>query len=82
MDVNILAKVQSYCSYQERCQQEVRDKLYQWKLSDEKAELIIKQLIEDDFINDERFAINFARGKFRIKKWGRIKIKSELTDSV
>jgi len=73
-----LVKLQSWCAYQERCQQEARDKLYELGLWPEAVENIISKLIEDNFINEERFAMQFARGKFNIKKWGRIKIKIEL----
>lgn len=73
-----LSKAQSYCAYQERCHKEVRDKLFQWELLPETAEGILAQLIKDNYLNEERFALTFAGGKFRIKKWGRIKIKLEL----
>lgn len=73
-----LIKAQKYCAYQERCQQEVRDKLYEWGLWEDAVEEIISELINENFINEERFAVAFARGKFRIKKWGRTKIKLEL----
>lgn len=73
-----LQKMQSWCAYQERSQQEARDKLYQFGLWTDAVENIISKLIEDNFLNEERFAIQFARGKFNIKKWGRIKIKIEL----
>ncbi|MCD6066058.1 MAG: RecX family transcriptional regulator [Bacteroidetes bacterium] len=71
-------KAESYCAYQERCQQEVRDKLYEWGLWPEAIENIIADLITNNFINEERFAKAYAGGKFRIKKWGRIKIKIAL----
>ncbi len=71
-------KAQHYCAYQERSQQEVRNKLYDWGLHNADVENIIVDLIEQNFINEERFAMLFAGGKFRIKKWGRIKIKNEL----
>ena len=71
-------KAASYCAYQERCQQEVRDKLYSWGLWPDAVENIIAQLITEKFLNEERFAKAFAGGKFRIKKWGRVKIKMEL----
>jgi regulatory protein len=71
-------KAGEYCAYQERCQQEVRDKVYSWGLHRDDVEPIIAQLINDGFINEERFARAFAGGKFRIKKWGRVKIKNEL----
>ena len=73
-----LLKARAYCAYQERCQQEVRDKLYEWEQRKTVAESIIVQLITENFINEERYAIVFAGGKFRIKKWGRIKIKLAL----
>lgn len=73
-----LVKMQSWCAYQERAQQEARDKLYELGLWPEAVENIIAKLIEDNFLNEERFAMAFAHGKFSIKKWGRIKIKMEL----
>ncbi len=69
---------QRYCTYQERCQQEVRDKLYDWGLFPDAVENAIAQLITENFLNEERFAKAYAGGKFRIKKWGRVKIKLEL----
>lgn len=71
-------KAQNSCAYQERCQQEMRDKLYEWGLYSNDVENIIANLISDNFLNEERFAKAFAGGKFRIKKWGRVKIKIEL----
>ena len=71
-------KARFYCAYQERCQQEVRDKLYEWGLWTEAVENIISKLITENFLNEERFAKAYAGGKFRIKKWGRVKIKVEL----
>lgn len=73
-----LAKAEMTCAYQERCQQEIRDKLYEWGLHSNDVENIIATLISTNFLNEERFAKAFAGGKFRIKKWGRIKIKIEL----
>lgn len=71
-------KAESYCAYQERAQQEVRNKLYEWGLHFEDVEQIISQLIADNFLNEERFAVSFAQGRFRIKGWGKIKIKHQL----
>ncbi len=71
-------KIEQYCAYQERSQQEVRDKLYDMGLHKEDVENIISELIDNNFLNEERFATTFARGKFRIKHWGRIKIKQHL----
>lgn len=73
-----LLKAASYCAYQERAQQQVRDKLYEWELHQEDVEEIISQLISDNFLNEERFAIAYTLGKLRIKSWGRIKIKQSL----
>ena len=71
-------RAQLSCAYQERCQQEMRDKLYEWGLYSNDVENIIANLITDNYLNEERFAKAFAGGKFRIKKWGRIKIRIEL----
>lgn len=71
-------KAESYCAYQERAQQEVRDKLYEWGLHQEDVENIISELISENFLNEERFAKAYALGKFRIKGWGKIKIKQHL----
>ncbi|MFM6954405.1 MAG: regulatory protein RecX [Sphingobacteriaceae bacterium] len=72
------AKAQAYCAYQERSQQEVRDKLYDWGLHSTQVEQLISTLIQDNFLNEERFALVFAQGKLRIKGWGRVKIKQAL----
>lgn|SRR5690606_15623465 len=71
-------KMESFCAYQERAQQEVRDKLYTWGLHSEDVENIIAELITENFLNEERFAKAFVRGKFRIKKWGKVKIIQHL----
>ena len=67
-----LEKIKKYCAYQERCQSEVRQKLYDFELHNNDIENILCSLIEQNFINEERFAKNFVRGKFRQKKWGQI----------
>lgn len=71
-------KIASFCAYQERTQQEVRLKLYEYGIKTDEVEVIIVKLIEDNFLNEERFAKAFAGGKFRVKKWGRNKIIREL----
>lgn len=71
-------KAEAYCAYQERAQQEVRDKLYDYGLHMEDVEQIISELIVDNFLNEERFANAYALGKFRIKGWGKLKIKQGL----
>jgi len=73
-----LKKAEYYCAYQERCQQDARNKLYQLGMHYQEVEEIIAMLIEDNFINEERFAKAFASGKFHILKWGKVKIKNEL----
>ena len=73
-----LRKLQKYCAYQDRCHQEVRSKLLDLKIYGDDLEDIIVQLIEENFLNEERFARSYARGKFRIKKWGRTRIRQEL----
>lgn len=73
-----LKKAAAWCAVQERCQQEVRGKLYSWNVFDMDAEQVIAELVSSGFVNEERFAKAYAGGKFRIKKWGRIKIKTEL----
>ncbi len=72
------AKLMHYCAYQDRCHQEVRSKLIDLGIYGDDLEDIITNLIIDNFLNEERFAQSFARGKFRIKKWGRNKILQEL----
>lgn len=71
-------KAESYCAYQERAQQEVRDKLYEWGLHHDDVEQILSDLISENFLNEERFAKAYVLGKFRMKGWGKIKIKQHL----
>ncbi len=73
-----LPKIKQFCAYQERCHSEVKEKLYNYGLGKNDVEEIISKLIEDNYLNEERFAIHFAGGKFRIKQWGKIKIRYEL----
>lgn len=72
------AKIRRYCAYQERSHQEVRDKLYSYGLHRGDVEDIIVELISEGYLNEERFARTFAGGKFRMKRWGRIKITHAL----
>lgn len=71
-------KITRWCAYQERSQQEVRDKLYDYGLHKTQVELIISNCVTEGFLNEERFAIAFAGGKFRILGWGKVKIKIAL----
>lgn len=73
-----LVKAEHFCAYQERSQKEVRSKLLDWGIRGDELEEIIVDLILNNFLNEERFALNYVSGKFKIKKWGRIKIKQGL----
>lgn len=71
-------KLKHYCGYQDRCHREVKTKAYLLGLRKSDVEELVSKLIEEDYLNEERFAKLYAGGKFRMKHWGRIKIKSEL----
>ncbi|WP_299102509.1 regulatory protein RecX [uncultured Winogradskyella sp.] len=71
-------KLESYCAYQERCHKEVRQKLRDMRMIPEAIDVILVHLIEHNFLNEERFAQAFVRGKFRIKKWGKNRLVREL----
>lgn len=73
-----LPKAKSYCAYQERSHSEVKDKLFGFGLNTNEVDEIISKLIEENYLNEERFALAFAGGHFRTKQWGRVKIKYEL----
>lgn len=74
----IKRKIEQYCVYQDRCHKEVTQKMREYKLIPEAQEIILLSLLQDNFLNEERFAKSFARGKFRIKKWGKERIIREL----
>lgn len=71
-------KLEQYCVYQDRCHQEVENKLKEFRLIPIAKEEILLHLMQHDFLNEERFAKSFARGKFRIKKYGKLRIVREL----
>src|SRR6187402_1804275 len=73
-----LQKLEHFCAYQERCHDEVIAKLQSLKMTSEEIDFIVVKLIEDNFLNETRFACSFARGKHRIKHWGKIRITNEL----
>lgn len=73
-----LQKLKHFCGYQERSHYETQQKLYSLGLYKKDVEILLSQLIEENYLNEERYAIAFASGRFRIKQWGRIKIKYEL----
>jgi regulatory protein len=73
-----LAAIKNYCAYQERCHSEVRSKLISLACYGEDLEEAIGILIEENYLNEERFATTYAGSKFRLQSWGKIKIKQQL----
>jgi regulatory protein len=73
-----IQRIKQFCAYQERAQQEVRDKLYELGMTTDEVEEIIANLIGENFLNEARFALQFAGGHFRIKGWGKNKINHAL----
>ena len=73
-----LQKIKYFCSYQERCHSEVKQKLYDYGLYQKEVDDIVAKMVEENYLNEERFAIQYAGGKFRLKHWGRNKIKYSL----
>ncbi len=73
-----LARIYRYCAYQERSHKEVKNKLYGYGLYSSEVDELLSRLITEGFLNEERFAKAFAGGKFRMKKWGRLKIQNKL----
>ncbi len=71
-------KIRQFCAYQERCHREVKEKLAEWGVPAPDREAITASLIEEDYLNEERFASVYAGGKFRMKQWGKMKIRHEL----
>ena len=71
-------KIEHYCAYQERCHKEVNQKLRDIGVQRNTKDIILTKLIETDYLNETRFAKSFVRGKFRIKKWGKIRLIKEL----
>jgi len=67
-------KLKHFCGYQDRCHQEVKEKLYSLKLGKATVEMLLSRLIEEDYLNEERFAKAFVGGHFRQKQWGKVKI--------
>lgn len=78
MNREVLVKAANFCAYQERTQQEVRKRLAELEVEGNEAEEMIVWLIENNYLNEERFARIFAGSKFRQKRWGRLKIRQEL----
>lgn len=76
----VLEKLKYYCAYQERAHSEVNQKLWDFQLDEDERSNIIAQLISENYLNEERFAIAFSEGKFRMRKWGKLKIKIKLKE--
>lgn len=74
----IKRKLEQYCVYQDRCHKEVEQKMWDYNLIPEAKELILLSLLQNNFLNEERFSKSYARGKFRIKSWGKQRIVREL----
>lgn len=74
----VFEKLKHYCAYQQRCNSEVKNKLKEFNVSETVKTEVIKELLERGLLNEEEFAIAFARGKLKIKKWGKMKIKNAL----
>ena len=76
-----IQKIRQYCAYQERNHREVKEKLYSFGLYKADVDEILTQMIDENYLNEERYAIAFAGGKFRIKNWGKVKIRYALKQS-
>ena len=74
----ILERMRRFCASQDRCHSEIRSKLIKLEVYGDDLEEMISQLVSEDFLNEERYARSFARGKFRMNKWGRFKIRMHL----
>jgi regulatory protein len=74
----IIEKAKRYCAFQERCVFDVKKKLYEWKVNPQESERVIHKLLQENFVNETRFARVFVGGKSRIKKWGKMKITAQL----
>lgn len=73
-----LEKMRHYCAYQERCHKEVKNKLYSMQMIPEAIAQIVGTLVTENYLNESRFALQFAQGKFSIKHWGKLRITREL----
>ena len=78
MESSVKKKIEHYCAYQERCHKEVVSKLRELQMIPQAIDVILVHLLDHNFLNETRFAETFARGKFRVKKWGKRRIENEL----
>lgn len=76
-----LQKIRHFCAYQERCHREVKDKLFEFGMKSDQADAMISKLIEEKYLDEERYAVAYAGGKFRMKQWGKVKIRYELKNN-
>ena len=76
----VLQKLRFYCRYQQRCQSEVKEKLFELGVNKRDHDELITELVKENCLNDERFAVAFARGRFKLKQWGRKKIQKGLRE--
>ena len=73
-----IERLRNYCALQDKCQWDVIQKMQEWGLLEDSQNHILELLIEEKYVDEERYSRSFCRGKFRIKKWGKIKISNEL----
>lgn len=78
IDPKILEKLFRYCAYRDRCTSEVVEKLNRLQVPKSAHEIYLEELVDHDFLDDERYVESFVRGKLRFKRWGRIKIRAKL----
>ena len=76
----VLQKLRFYCRYQQRCQSEIKEKLFELGVNKKDNDEIIGELVNENCVNDERFAMAFASGRFKLKQWGRKKIQKSLKE--
>ena len=76
----VLQKLRFYCRYQQRCQSEIKEKLFELGVNKKDHDEIMSELIKENSVNDERFALAFASGRFKLKQWGRKKIQQGLKE--
>ena len=78
-DITIaIERLKNYCALQDRCQWDVTQKMKEWGLLEMTQKHILEILIQEKYVDEERFTQSFCRGKFLIKKWGKVKITNEL----
>ena len=76
----VLQKLRFYCRYQQRCQSEIKEKLFELGVNKKDHDELITELVKENCLNDERFAVAFASGRFKLKQWGRKKIQKGLRE--